>query len=113
MIANVLEIEAKFSDLANDFIYLVFHLALSNSHSIDKEGIIHLLLSDALIVPNELVVVHGRDIAARFEALDFIFPSLTFLFLLRDLSVIVTDFLLECLNQFLCVQCLLLHLVFD
>ena len=42
--------EAESSDSTYDLVDLVFHLTLSDSHTVDEHGVINLLLSDSLVV---------------------------------------------------------------
>ena len=43
---------------SHDLIHLVLHFALGDSHPIDKNCVINLLLADALIISLEVLVLH-------------------------------------------------------
>ena len=69
-------------DAANDLIYLILHLALCNTHSIDEHSVVDLLLPDAFVVSLQVLMLDDGTILRALQPLDFVLPSLPLLLFL-------------------------------
>ena len=86
-LADFVEVESKAGDFADYLVDLIFHLALSNSHSVDQNGIVDLLLPDAFVVAFKIGLLGLVMIGSGLESLDLFLPAQPSLLLPLQLSL--------------------------
>jgi len=100
-LTDFFEVEAEARDSAHNFVDLIFHVALSDPHAVDHHRVIDLLLPDALVVANQVVVLLLLTVASRLETLYFILPPLPSSFFLFYVDLKLCDATLQICHDFL------------